>query len=1277
MPSLEILKDTASGNIVKSEMFGGNYTFQNNFNSSNPDGNAMPEEHLQGSSDMLGGINTWRYPGGSVAEEHFDIFDWNSDTSKSKPSEKITPLDDFFDVVGPGGRVAIVIPTLDALINPQIDGSGKEIYDTHEIDPAYIAQVGVFVAAALELAADKGVTITAFEIGNEFFRRPISGTQYGELAADMAVAIQEAQDDFDSANNSASVTQASILVQSTITNTDVNANPVESAREELNNLIDAFKNSSNAAAAAAAVDGVVDHYYAKLKADINDGDQDFFFQQMERWETKLGKTLEKHVTEWNFHNDKKAGVGGVEVEKLWGLKEASLLVEMMYRMVDEGIDVAQVWPIWTSAKENTSLVVSKTTQADGVHPLEIKHGGAAFLMMNESIIGLKTAGSDDLSDDVGGIAGADVEYHAFSNDQNRDVIFITNQSAASIEESVDISSFTAGYGSAYFVSLKIVGDDALSDADNATMAHAAVEWSGESWNGANIITLSLADWEVARLEITDITQNADTIRGSMGHDLIASLGGHDSVTGGDGNDTLLGGEGNDRLYGGTGDDILNGGAGADIIDGGEGTDSARYNTATGDVWVDLASQGDNKGEADGDQYNSIENLFGSNYNDTLRGDDQNNEIKGHGGNDVLEGREGNDTLLGDVGNDQLDGDNGADNLWGGEGIDTLFGEAGNDRLYGGAGNDILNGGVGADTIDGGEGTDSARYSTSTGSVLVDLVSHGLNQGEAAGDIFVSIENLVGSNYNDTLRGDDQINQISGYGGDDVVFGNGGNDRLYGGSGNDILLGGSGADIIDGGEGIDRAQYHTANAGVLVDLENQSANQGDAAGDQYNLIENLFGSSHNDTLRGDGGDNDIWGYFGNDVIYGRAGNDTLRGQVGNDVLFGGEGHDALHGDEGNDILAGDAGNDSLYGGAGDDILRGGDGADSLNGGEGTDSARYILADSAVSADLTNQDNNSGDAAGDQYYSIENLFGSVHNDSLRGDDLNNKITGFNGNDVVHAEGGSDSVLGGLGNDELHGENGADTLWGEDGIDTLFGGAGSDGLFGGVGDDILNGGVGADTIHGGEGTDRAQYSGAEFAVLVDLDDQSINVGDAAGDQFFLIENLFGSGHNDSLRGDSADNYIWGYNGDDEVYARDGNDTLLGQNGDDNLHGQNGVDALYGDAGSDTLFGEAGNDRLYGGAGNDILLGGLGNDLLEGGAGGDRFIFSGQFGQDQIADFTLAEIGEVIDLSLNSGITGFSDLVLTQNGLHTLIDIGNGNTIQLNNIVHSQLSSGDFDFA
>jgi Ca2+-binding RTX toxin-like protein len=559
------------------------------------------------------------------------------------------------------------------------------------------------------------------------------------------------------------------------------------------------------------------------------------------------------------------------------------------------------------------------------------------------------------------------------------------------------------------------------------------------------------------------------------------------------------------------------------------------------------------------------------------------------------------------------------------GKDTVRANGGNDRIELGAGNDVGYGGDGADT-------------------------------------------LFGEDNNDCLYGDV---------GNDNLFGNGGNDRLYGGSGNDILLGGSGADIIDGGEGIDRAQYHTANAGVLVALENQGANQGDAAGDQYNLIENLFGSSHNDTLRGDGGDNDIWGYFGNDVIYGRAGNDTLRGQVGNDVLFGGEGHDALHGDEGNDILAGDAGNDSLYGGAGDDILRGGDGADSLNGGEGTDSARYILADSAVSADLTNQDNNSGDAAGDQYYSIENLFGSVHNDSLRGDDLNNKITGFNGNDVVHAEGGSDSVLGGLGNDELHGENGADTLWGEDGIDTLFGGAGSDGLFGGVGDDILNGGVGADTIHGGEGTDRAQYSGAEFAVLVDLDDQSINVGDAAGDQFFLIENLFGSGHNDSLRGDSADNYIWGYNGDDEVYARDGNDTLLGQNGDDNLHGQNGVDALYGDAGSDTLFGEAGNDRLYGGAGNDILLGGLGNDLLEGGAGGDRFIFSGQFGQDQIADFTLAETGEVIDLSLNSSITGFSDLVLTQNGLHTLIDIGNGNTIQLNNIVHSQLSSGDFDFA
>jgi Ca2+-binding RTX toxin-like protein len=70
------------------------------------------------------------------------------------------------------------------------------------------------------------------------------------------------------------------------------------------------------------------------------------------------------------------------------------------------------------------------------------------------------------------------------------------------------------------------------------------------------------------------------------------------------------------------------------------------------------------------------------------------------------------------------------------------------------------------------------------------------------DQLISIENLIGSGFADTLNGDMYDNVIDGGGGDDVIAGNSGNDTLRGGSGNDVLNGGKGNDILIGGRGAD-------------------------------------------------------------------------------------------------------------------------------------------------------------------------------------------------------------------------------------------------------------------------------------------------------------------------------------------------------------------------------------------------------------------------------------------------------------------------------------------
>jgi len=183
---------------------------------------------------------------------------------------------------------------------------------------------------------------------------------------------------------------------------------------------------------------------------------------------------------------------------------------------------------------------------------------------------------------------------------------------------------------------------------------------------------------------------------------------------------------------------------------------------------------------------------------------------------IVTGTEDANTLYGHtLVNDEINGLGGAD---------ALNGLGGDDALYGGDGGDVLRGGAGADEIDGGSGSDTASYYTGAAGVVVSLVTGLGSGGEAEGDTLLGVENLSGSQGNDSLVGNTNANTLQGWNGDDVLTGAGGKDTLSGGAGADRFVYASTAQSAVG-----------ANADVITDFSHAQADRIDLAAIDANTI----------------------------------------------------------------------------------------------------------------------------------------------------------------------------------------------------------------------------------------------------------------------------------------------------------------------------------------------------------------------------------------------------------------------------------------------------------
>ena len=269
-------------------------------------------------------------------------------------------------------------------------------------------------------------------------------------------------------------------------------------------------------------------------------------------------------------------------------------------------------------------------------------------------------------------------------------------------------------------------------------------------------------------------------------------------------------------------------------------------------------RGSKGGKGGGNQDNST--IKGNRKDNLLEGTDNGETIMGLGGNDQLFGFGGNDYLYGDEGNDLLDGGSGDDRLVAGFGDDTLLGGADNDRLSAGGGNDSLDGGDGDDFIQGGHGNDTmdggSGYDIATFEEIFGL-DDGTGVTIVAGN-FTMPDGTTYDGYQATFydgNGGVETDHLIGI---EEVRGSNWNDSMVGGSGNDYLVGAFGDDTLKGGDGADRL-YGSVDDDLLV---------GDAGADEFVFLVQYDGRTEPDDPVDDGyGD-------GHDVISDWAAGDTI-------------------------------------------------------------------------------------------------------------------------------------------------------------------------------------------------------------------------------------------------------------------------------------------------------------------------------------------------------------------------------------------------------------------
>ena len=627
------------------------------------------------------GATVLRFPGGSATEYYFDMTNPNADISPDPSAPALLPMDQFMQSAAAiGVGISLVVPTRIAFTQTAADAMHAGTYGArHTLDPDYLENVSDYVEAAIQTAVAAGTDIQVIEIGNEFWGSgEMTAAEYGHVAAHVAVTLDAlltdlGRQDIDiiaQATSSASEIY-SPKEDTAYSNPDAalsgaDPDPVVvsgqgDAADQLRDLTTAINAISGA---ADSIDGAVLHFYHGDGFSEVDAGRDFTFFQLNKFSELLNRSTDAsdmsfHITEWNAATTASAHNAG--------LQQASMMVEIFYEMVSNGVNAAQIWPLSFNAAQGTSLL--------DMNDNRLAIAGEMFRLMSESLPGLKPVLDLETSDGL--------DLHGFAK-SGRASIFVSERSGEA-QSNIALDTSLLIDDTKVFVTVTTLWDEGAGG--QSADAKPSVTYSHGKVFRPDQVTLDLPDWANARVELTSVSWRDDKVAGRAGDDRIFSYGGDDQVSGGAGDDYIHGGKGNDALWGSAGDDTLVGGLGVDLLTGGSGADdfvlAADQST---DIVKDFTFGHDklrtpekshsNFSEADLTQQGhhlhaefdgGIEVLIHDKMLVTAIEDDRrtlgssrSDVMLGSDGGDDLRGYNGADHLLDGAGRDYLRGGNGAD-----------------------------------------------------------------------------------------------------------------------------------------------------------------------------------------------------------------------------------------------------------------------------------------------------------------------------------------------------------------------------------------------------------------------------------------------------------------------------------------------------------------------------------------------------------------------------------------------------------------------------------------